>query len=97
MLTVTTILAGTTSFICDIEATADGDVTTGNVPHGMGVTPLDKSLCLLLVFAVANQPCWAFTFADATNIVCQKAATGGSGVANAQVRVRASLPHSIVR
>ena len=96
-ITITTVLAGTTTFICDVEATADGDVTTGNIPHGLGVIPLDKSMCLLQVFAVAAQPCWAMTIADITNIVLEKAATAGSGVAGDQLRARVSLPHSLVR
>ena len=96
-VTVTTILAGTSTFIADITATADADSTTGNVAHGLGAAPLDVSLCMLQVLATTAIPSWAITTKDATNLVAQKATGVGSGVAGAQVRMRASLPHSIVK
>jgi len=96
-VTVTTVLAGTSRFICDIAATADGDVTTGNIAHGLGATPLSKYLTMLQVFLITAAPHWALTTLDATNAVCEKAATVGSGVAGDQVRMEVSLPHSLVR
>ena len=95
-VTVTTILAVTSRFICVIEADADADTTTGNVAHGLGAAPLSKHLCLLQAFVSASDPHWAITTADATNVVAMKDGTAaGSGVANPQVRLELQLPHSL--
>lgn len=94
-VTVTAVLAGTSTYIADITATADGDLTTGNIAHGLGAAPLLLAICPLLANAWASV--WRVTTADATNLVVEKSNVGGSGVANAQVRVSAMLPHSLVR
>ena len=94
-VTVTTILAGTSRFICDVEADADGDVSTGNVPHGLGAIPLSKHIALVQNFAAAANPGWAITAADNTNIVGTCSADGGTGVGGDQVRLEVQLPHSL--
>lgn len=96
-VTNTTVLAGTSTFIFDIAATADADVTTGNVAHGLGAIPLDISGVQTLSQAIGALSAWAVTTVDITNVVCTKLATVGSGSATKQYRVRVSLPHSIVR
>lgn len=96
-VTVTTILAGTSRFIADIAATADADLTTGNIPHGLGAIPLSKYLTMVQTFAPAAYPCWAVVTLDATNVVVDKQNIVNSGIAGDQVRVEVSLPHSLVR
>lgn len=93
-ITVTTILAGTYTFIADVVASADGDTVTGAIAHGLGVAPSDVTLCPLLQ-AAAEAAAWALTTRDATNIELTKATTAGSGNASASVRVVARVPHSI--
>lgn len=92
-ITNTTVLAGTTTFIVDTEATAAGDVSTGNMAHGLGAIPLDVSITPLLLDFYTKTPFVATL--DATNVVLTLANAGG--VANAQIRTRVSLPHTIVR
>lgn len=94
-VTVTTVLAGVYTFIADVEATADGDTDTGNVAHGLPAAPQDVALCPLLQ-AEAGVSLWAVTTIDATNLVLTKSTGAGSGGAGNQVRVVASLPHSLV-
>ena len=95
-VTVTTVLAGTSRFICDIAATADGDTVTGNIAHGLGAAPLSKHLCMLQVFDLTAAPHWAITSAGATNVEATKDGTAvGSGVADPQVRLEVQLPHSL--
>ncbi len=94
-VTITTILAGTSRFIADLEATADGDITSGNIAHGLGSIPLSKYLTALLVEFYVSTP--AITTLDATNIVVTMSNAGGSGVANDQMRIEVSLPHSLIR
>ena len=92
-LTNTTILAGTTTFIVDTEATAAGDITTGNIAHGLGAVPLDVSVTPLLLDFYTKQP-FVVTL-DITNVVLTLVNAGG--VANDQIRTRVSLPHTLVR
>lgn len=94
-VTVTTVLAGVTTFIADVEATADADVTTGNIAHGLGAVPQLLTLCPLLQAEAALSQ-WAITTADATNLVATAANAVGSGGAGNQVRLIASLPHSLI-
>lgn len=91
---VTTILAGANSHISDVEATADGDTTTGNIAHGLGEAPLIPFVTPRA--AEARISLWICT-SDATNYVLLKATTGGSGVAGVQVRGGVLRPHSIFR
>ena len=94
-VTVTAVLSGKTTYIADITATADADTDTGNVAHGLESAPLDYSVAAIEQ-ATAELSAWAITSVDATNIVVTKSTAVGSGSANKQVRVRVSLPHSIV-
>ena len=94
-VTDTTVLAGSSRFIVDITATANGDVTTGNVPHGLGATPLSAAIALIQNFAAAANPGWGLTTIDATNIVGTCSADAGTGVAGVQVRLEVQLPHSL--
>lgn len=96
-VTITTILAGTSRFIADVAATADGDVTTGNIPHGLGALPLCKYLTPTQVYVLAAGPNWAISTLDATNLVATKLGTAGSGIAGVQVRLEVSLPHSLIK
>lgn len=92
-----TILAGTTTFIADVTATADADTVTASIPHGLGAVPLSVTITPLLSQALTALSAWAVTTLDATNIVLTKLTSTGSGNANPQVRVQVSLPHSIVK
>lgn len=93
-VTVTPVLAGVTSHVSDVEATADAD-TTATVPHGLGVAP---SIVILtpLAQAAAALSGWAATTINATNVVCTKSTAVGSGAAGNQVRVTAMRPHSLI-
>ena len=94
-VTVTVVLAGSSRYICDVEADADVDTTTGNVPHGLGAIPLSASIALLQDFAAAANPGWALTTIDITNIVGTCSADVNTGVADPQVRLEVQLPHSL--
>ena len=95
-VTVTTVLAGITTFIADIEATADADVTTGNIAHGLGAVPQVVTLTNLLQ-ASAALSAWAVTTIDATNLVGTASAAAGSGAAGNQVRIMAMVPHTLIQ
>lgn len=92
---LTTVLAGTTMNITDVEATADGD-TTATIPHGLGAAPEVVILTGLQVEAETLSQ-WAATTINATNVVLTKQTDAGSGVAGAQLRCIAMLPHSIIQ
>jgi len=91
----TTVLAGVTTNVTDVEATADGD-TTATIPHGLGAAPLVVILTALQQVAAAVSE-WAATTINATNVVLTKGTGAGSGAAGVQVRCTAMLPHSIIR
>lgn len=92
-VTVTPVLAGQTSHVSDVEATADAD-TTATVPHGLGVAP--SIVILTHRAAEARISDWIATTIDATNVVCLKTTTAGSGAAGVQLRVAAMRPHSLI-
>lgn len=94
-VTVTPVLSGANTHVADVEATADADVTA-TIPHGLGTAPTIVILTPLLQ-APAALSLWAATTIDATNVVCTKATTASSGSAGNQLRVTASLPHSLFR
>lgn len=94
-VTVTTVLAGVAMFIADVEATADADVTTGNVAHGLGAAPAHVTVTNLLQ-ASAALSAWAVTTIDAVNLVGTASNAVGSGAAGDQVRIAAMLPHSLI-
>lgn len=81
-------------FQADVTATADAD-TGLNVAHGLGRAP--ERVDLLPIHAAARLSLWAVTSVTATNIVLSKATTAGSGNANAQLRVTASLRNDVDR
>lgn len=91
----TTVLAGVTLNVTDVEATADAD-TTATIPHGLGAAPLVVILTALAQAAAAVSE-WAATTINATNVVLTKGTGVGSGAAGVQVRCIAMLPHTIIR
>ena len=91
-VTITTILAGSSRFIADLEATVNADVTSGNIAHGLGVVPLSVYLTALLVEFYPSTP--ALTTIDTTNLVVTMANAGGVG--GDQMRIECSLPHSLI-
>lgn len=93
-VTVTPVLAGIQLHISDVEATADAD-TTATVPHGLPSTPT-VVLITPLQQAEAGLSLWAATTIDGTNVVATKSTAVGSGVAGAQLRVHAMVPHSLI-
>jgi len=93
---VTPIFAGVTLFIADIEANADADTDSPDIPHGLGAIPLDVTITPLLQ-AEAGLSLWALTGLDAVNLVVSKSAAVGSGAAAAQLRLTARLPHTLVQ
>lgn len=93
-VTVTAVLAGTDTYIADIEATADAD-TTATITHGLGATPLEVSKCELAVAATLSL--WRATTINSTTVVMTKSTTASSGAAGNQVRVTIKRPHTIGR
>jgi hypothetical protein len=94
-VTVTPVVAGVRLHISDVTATADADVTA-TVPHGLPTTPTIVVLTQLISQALTALSAWAATTIDGTNVVATKLASVGSGNANAQLRVIAMAPHSII-
>jgi len=94
-VTVTPVLAGANIYIADITATADADVTSGNIAHGLGAAPLDISLTPLKAEHYVSTP--YVSTKDATNVVVTMSNASGSGVAGAQTRVTIRRPHSLVQ
>lgn len=93
-VTVTPVVAGVTAKSWDIIATADADAAAV-IPHGFGAIP--EAIQLTPLLAAAYTSVWTLGVVDATNINLVKGTGGGSGTANAQLRVNAQLPHSIVK
>lgn len=91
-VTASAVYAGTYTKSWDVIASADGD-TAGTITHGFGSTPAVVTLTPLRAEAYGSQ--WTATAGTAT-IVLGKTSAASSGNATAQVRVIASLPHSIV-
>ena len=96
-VTVTTVLAGYTTFIASVIATADADVTTGNIAHGLGAAPLLFGVTPVLSQALTALSAWAIAVPGATNIVGTKLASTGSGNAGIQALIWAMLPHSLIK
>lgn len=92
-VTVTPILAGENMYIADIEATADADVSSGNIAHGLGDAPLDISLVPLQAEHYLSAP--YVSTKDATNVVVTMENATNSGVAGAQTRVVIRRPHTL--
>lgn len=96
-ITLAVTLAGPTMNIQTVIASADGDTSSGNMAHGLGSAPLFVGLTQMLSQALTALSAWAATTVDATNVVCTKLASTGSGNAGIQLRVVAWLPHTIAR
>ena len=95
-VTITTVFDGPDSFIADVIATADAD-TTATIPHTLGAAPQEVTITQLISQALTALSAWAVTTIDATNVVCTKLTSVGSGNAGAQLRVIIKRPHSIGR
>lgn len=95
-VSVNVVFTGTDTVIRDVVATADAD-TTATIPHGLGAVPGEVHILKTLSQALAAESSWAVTTIDATNVVCTKLATAGSGNAAAQLRVTIKRPHSLGR
>src|SRR3990172_4217150 len=80
-----------------VTATADADVTTGNIVHGKGFTPDFAILTPILAPGGLKDWAWDQANTDATNIVFLGNNVAGSGVAGAQLRVWFGRVHSISR
>lgn len=93
-VSISTVLAGPTMHVADVEATADGD-TTATIPHGLAAAP-DVVILTPLDPVAETLSDWAAVTIDATNVVVEKQTDAGSGVAGNQLRVIAMLPHSII-
>lgn len=84
-----------------VTATADADVSTGNIAHGFldeagaAVAPDFALIMPLLVAGVLKG--WAVTTLDATNIALTGQNVVGSGNAGAQIRVVMFRIHGLVR
>lgn len=94
-VTVTPVLSGANLHVADVIATADADVAAV-VPHGLGAAPTIVILTDMLT-VVSTLSAWAAGVIDATNVNCVATAAVGSGDALVQLRVIASLPHSLFR
>ena len=91
-ITITDVLAGTYTYIATVAS--DGtDVTSGNIPHGLGSVPLEVQVTPVTA-AAASVPSWGATTIDATNIVLTRDATGAAA---STVRLTVKLPHSVTK
>lgn len=93
-VTVTPVLAGVTTHVSSVIATADADVAAV-VPHGLGAIPSIIILTPTLT-VVSALSAWTAT-ADAVNVNCVATAAGGSGAPGIQLLVTAMIPHSIIQ
>ncbi len=90
---VTGILAGANTFIADIEITA-GDVTSGNIAHGLGDTPLDFELVFLRLLGYTSTP--FFATVDGTNVVLTFSGAGADAGFD-QMRIIVRRPFRMVQ
>jgi len=95
-VTITNTLAGTSTFICTVIATADPD-TTATAPHGLASTPLLWGFTQVLSQSLAGSSGWSVASPGATNLVGTKLPTVGSGNAAVQLLMWAMTPHSLIR
>jgi hypothetical protein len=82
---------------CTIEATADGDAGSGNIPHGKGFTPDFVIIIPLLPQGALKNWAWTVAGTDGTNIAFACGTAAGSGVAGQQVRMIFGRLHTEVR
>lgn len=95
-VTVATVLGGYTTFIASVICTADADVGTGNVAHGLGVAPKLFGVTQVLSQALTALSAWSIAVPGATNIVGTKLASTGSGNAAIQCYIWCMVPHSLI-
>lgn len=96
-VTITPVLSGTTSFVCDVTWSADADANTGAIAHGLPALPI---FWTITAFPSANLNALSnavIVSVDATNVEAKKRTTAGSGSPTPQARVIVSLPHSIIK
>lgn len=94
-VTVTPVLAGVTTHVSTIIATADADVAAV-VPHGLGVAPSIVILTPRLT-VVSALSAWATGVIDATNVNLVATAAVGSGDPGIQLAVTAMVPHTLIQ
>lgn len=80
-----------------VTATADADVTTGNIAHTMPFTPDFSIVTPILPQGALKAWSWAQAATDGTNISWVGNNVAGSGVAGASLRVWFGRLHSLVR
>lgn len=90
-VTITTVLAGTDTFIATVAVSA-AELSSGNIAHGLGAVPKEV-IITPAVAVVAASASWAATTIDSTNIVLTRDTTGASTADTVRVTVR--RPHSI--
>lgn len=91
------ITPATNLVTCTIIATADADVTTGNIAHGLSYTPTFAILTPILPMGGLKAWSWDQANTGATNIVFVGNNVVGSGNAGAQLRVWFGRLHSIIQ
>lgn len=89
----TVILAGSNTFIVDLEITA-ADVTSGNIAHGLGAVPLDFEITPLRLLCYTSTP--FFVTVDDTNIVLTFSGAGADAGFD-QMRVTVHRPFRMVQ
>ncbi len=94
-VTVTTIRGGTYSGAWDVEETADADLGSGSITHGLPEAPENATICWLLLEASLSFP--FLSTRSSTVLATTSESTAGSGAAGAQYRINASVVHSIDR
>ena len=112
-VSIVTVLDGIDSFVADVIATADADVTA-TIPHGIVAPGTDggkpgrggaigagvvptEVYITPLIQAVAALSEWAATSIGAVNVVLEKSTAVGSGDAAEQVRCIIKRPNSYGR
>ncbi len=97
-VTITTVYDGEDTFIADITASADADVTA-TIPHTLGAVPAEVYIMPALEQALTALSQWVAPIASigATNVICTKLTSTGSGSATKQARVIIKRPHTLGR
>jgi len=90
-VTVAEVYRSADRVLWTVIATADGDVTTGNIAHGLGVIP-HVTIRPALSQALTALSAWTVAVPDVTNIVGTKLASTGSGNAGVQLVIQADRP-----
>lgn len=90
---VTGVLAGANIYIADIEITA-GDVTSGNLAHGLGAVPLEVEVTPLRLLCYTSTPFVATL--DNTNVVLTFSGAGAD-IGFDQMRVIVRRPFRMVQ